>query len=74
MTEEPRVDQEQSTKSGELTNRALTQELLATIEAGSFLIEEPLDSGLWPTVQLSEGAIQALVEAVHEIQRDEEAA
>ena len=55
----------------ELTNAALTLELLSDGSDGA-LVEEPLDSGLWPAVELSDGAVRAFVEAVHAIQRREE--
>jgi hypothetical protein len=55
-----------------LTNAALTDEFLARGDDRSAVVEEPLDTGLWPAVELSEGAVEAFVRVLHQIQLDEQ--
>jgi hypothetical protein len=54
-----------------LTHDDLKKRFLEVTEGSSWLIEEPLDTGLWPTAGLSDDELTLLIDGLREVRRRE---
>lgn len=55
----------------DLTNAELRARFLELTDGTSCLIEEPLDTGLWPTAGLSDDEIELLTESLRSVRQRE---